>query len=122
MDFLGNDLRQAARGLAKRPGFSLAAILTLGLGIGANATVFSLVNALLLRPLPLGEHGERVITLHSTHAAQAENWQHSPLSYDDLQDVRAASSSIADVAGYMDHGFTIQAGGEAERLPGGSVT
>jgi hypothetical protein len=53
------DLRLAARRLARRPGFALAALATLGLGIGATSMVFTIVNALLLRPLPLGEHGER---------------------------------------------------------------
>jgi putative ABC transport system permease protein len=121
-DSLRSDVVHAVRSLARRPGFTAAALLTLALGIGANSTVFTLVNALLIRPLPLGAHGDRVVTLHSTHAAQAEDWEDSTLSYDDLQDVRAASRSLEDVGGYLDRSFTVLAGGEAERLRGGSVT
>jgi len=121
LDWVRSDARHALRGLARRPGFTAAALLTLGLGIGANSTVFSLVNAVLLRPLPLGEHGERVVTLHSTHKTQPEDWEDSTLSYDDLEDVRVASKSLEDVAGYVDRSFTMLAGGEAERLRGGSV-
>ena len=93
LDSLWSDLRHSVRGLQKRPGFTIAALLTLGLGIGANSAVFSFVNAILLRPLPLGEHGTRVVTLHSTHPSQPEDWEDSTLSYDDLEDVRAASKS-----------------------------
>jgi putative ABC transport system permease protein len=122
LDWFRSDLRHALRSLARRPGFTAAALLTLGLGIGANSTVFSMVNAILIRPLPLGEHGDRVVTLHSTHRTQPEDWDHSPLSNDDLEDLRATSSSLEDVAAHVDRSFTVLAGGEAERLRGGSVT
>ena len=69
------DLSHAIRSLRKRPGFLLAALVTLAVGIGANVTVFSLVDALLLRPLPFGERSDRVVTLHSTHRLQAEDWE-----------------------------------------------
>lgn len=121
---LTSDLRLAVRGLLKRPGFAVAALLTLGLGIGANATVFSMVNALLLRPLPLGDHGDRVVALHSTHATQPEDWDwdDSNLSPADLQDLRASARSLEDVAGYVGLGFTLMAGGEAVRISGGSIS
>jgi putative ABC transport system permease protein len=122
IDSLVGDMRQAARSLSRRPGFALAALATLGLGIGANATVFGIVNALLLRPMPLGEHGARVVTLHSTHKTQPEDWEDSNLSYADLRDIRERAGGLQDVAGYIGRGFTLQAGGESERLRGGSVT
>jgi predicted permease len=119
---LAGDMRQAVRGLVRRPGYALVALATLALGIAANSAVFTLVNALLLRPLPLGEHGERVVTLYATHPTQPEDWEDSPLSYDDLADVADASRTLESAGGYLGRSFTVLAGGEAERLRGGSVT
>ena len=50
-------------------------------GIGATTAVFSIVNALLLRPPPFGEKSERIVTLHSTHPTQARDWDDSPVSF-----------------------------------------
>jgi putative ABC transport system permease protein len=119
---LSHDLRLAFRGLLKRPGFTCAALLTLAVGIGANATVFSIANAMLIRPLPFGEKSDRVVTLHSTHPTQAQDWNDSRLSYPDLQDLRAGSRTLEDAAGYVGRNFTFTEGGEAERVQGGSVT
>ncbi len=63
MDILLRDLRHGFRLLLKHPSFTLAAVLSLGLGIGANAAIFSVVNAVLLRPLPFA-HSERLVTVH----------------------------------------------------------
>lgn len=123
---LPQDLRFALRSLAKRPGFTAAALFTLGVGIGANTAMFSLVNALLLRPLPFGTRSARVVTLHSTHPTQAQDWQDSRISYPDFEDVRAANRSFEGVAGYVSRTFTLAGsdGTEAEavRIQGGSVT
>src|SRR5438477_8737823 len=59
------DLRFALRGLSKAPGFALAAIATLGLGIGANTAIFSVVSGVLLRPLPF-VHPENLVQLYET--------------------------------------------------------
>ncbi|MET0168523.1 MAG: ABC transporter permease, partial [Vicinamibacterales bacterium] len=116
------DLSQAIRGLRRRPGFLVGALVTLALGIGANVTVFSLVNALLLRPLPFGDRSDRVVTLHSTHRLQPEDWGDSDLSYPDFVDVRRESQSFEDVAGFLGRNFTVTSASDAERLLGVSVT
>jgi putative ABC transport system permease protein len=116
------DLSQAIRGLRRRPGFVVAALVTLALGIGANVTVFSLVNALLLRPLPFGGRSDRVVTLHSTHRLQPEDWGDSDLSYWDFVDVKLQSQSFDNVAGFVGRNFTVTSESDAERLLGLSVT
>jgi predicted permease len=116
------DVRIAFRSLAKAPGFTAAALLTLGLGIGANTVVFSLVNALLLRPLPFGEATDRIVSLHSVHPTQfPEGWDDAEVSYADLNDVARESVLLEDVAGYLGRGFTLQED-EAIRIRGGSAT
>jgi putative ABC transport system permease protein len=124
------DFRLAVRALLKSRGFTTAALLTLGLGIGANTVVFSVVNALLLRPLPLGTEPSRVVTLHSTHPSQhPQGWDDARLSYSDLEDVRRESTLLEDVGGYVGRSFTLSGdpsggsnGEDAIRVEGGSVT
>jgi predicted permease len=117
------DLSHALRSLRKRPGFAVAALVILTIGIGANVTVFTIVNAMLFRPLPFGERSDRVVTVHSTHRLQAEDWGwgDSELSYPDLIDLRAAQSFEA-LAGYLPRNFTLTDEANAERVQGGSVT
>src|SRR3954471_18135422 len=85
------DLRHAARSLRQHPAFSLTVVLTLAIGIGANATIFSLVDALLLRPLPVG-HAEELITVGDP-AAVNSRWTGSPttdfVSYPLFVDLRS---------------------------------
>ena len=116
------DLSQALRGLRKRPGFTFAALVTLALGIGANVTVFSLVDALLLRPLPFGDHTDRVVTLHLTQAQQPDDWEDAGLSYPDLVDVQRESTAFDGVAGFLFRNFTVTTDADAERLQGQSIT
>jgi hypothetical protein len=99
-----SDLRDAARALRNRPGFSTAVILTLALAIGANAAIFSAVDALLLRPLPFAEP-DRLVRIQSTRGGQPGS-----LSYREVQDLRELRDVFVDVAAYTDQGQTTPAG------------
>jgi predicted permease len=115
-----DDLRLAFRGLRRQPGFLIVALLTLGLAIGANVAVFTLVNATLLRPMPFGERSDRIVSVHESHGTQAEDWEDARLSYRDLLDLRA-SGVLEQAEGFVSRNFTL-GDGEAERVIGGSVT
>ena len=117
------DVSQAIRGLRSRPGFLVAALTIVAVGIGANVTVFSIVNAMHLRPLPFGERSARIVTLHSTHRLQPEDWGwgDSELSYLDLMDLRGARA-FQGLAGYLPRNFTLSGEETAERVQGGSIT
>ena len=90
------DLRYAFRTLIKQPGFTLIAIVTLALGIGANTAIFSVVNAVLLRPLPFRESDRLVMLWHQ--GAAAAGGDRTPLAVADLLDLRAQSHSFEGIA------------------------
>ncbi len=89
------DLRYAFRMLLKAPGFSIIAILTLALGIGANSAIFSLVDAVLMRPLPFRSPNELVMVWNKT---PVHGEQPVPLSYPDAADLRALNKSFTHLA------------------------
>lgn len=95
MDRLIADFRYALRALRKSPGFTAAAVLTLGLGIGANVAIFTLVDSILLRPLPYAAPDQLVRLLRT-----AQNAPYRMFSYPDLQDVRDEATRLSEVAGY----------------------
>jgi predicted permease len=118
------DLLHAWRGLKQKPGFLVAALLTLAIGIGANITIFSLVNGLSLRPMPFGERTDRLVTIHPTHRFQEDEpgWGDAEISYRDLLDFRTATS-VQGISGYMFRNFVLSGDVTgAERVQGGSVT
>src|SRR5438093_4928274 len=80
LDDLGNDLRYAVRQVKRSPGFAVLAILCLGLGIGANTSMFSALNSVLLRPLPVADPGRLAMLSRGTSAY---------FSYPDFQDLQA---------------------------------
>ncbi|HEY6269073.1 MAG TPA: hypothetical protein VIX11_12300 [Candidatus Acidoferrum sp.] len=83
----GQDLRYAARGLRKNPGFLTIVVLSLALGIGANSTIFSVVNALLYRPLPY-EHADRLVVIWEMQLSHPDSWQPPPQLPDGLSDLQ----------------------------------
>jgi predicted permease len=93
MGALLKDLRFAVRSLRKRPGLTLIAIVSLGLGIGANTTVFTWLNAFVLRPLPAVPGFDRIVAIN-THGPGDGRWS---VSYPNLRDWRAQSRSL-DIA------------------------
>src|SRR5919206_1499346 len=111
------DLRQALRGMQKQPGFTLIAAITLALGIGANTTIFSVINALILNP-PQFTEAERVVALWRT---EKDKRNKGPASYLDLQEWNAQNHSFEAISGYKSNPFTV-INEQAERVQGMRVT
>ncbi|MGB6483132.1 MAG: ABC transporter permease [Candidatus Acidiferrales bacterium] len=121
MEKLLQDLRYGARMLRKSPGFTAIAVLTLALGIGANTAIFSVVNAVLLKPLPYPD-ANRVTMMYLQEPSL-------PLGRGDMGDadflaLEQQQHSFESVAAYKpsDNGFTLIGNGEPEEIPGGQVT
>ena len=97
LDELGRDFRHALRSLHKAPGFTIISVLTIAIGIGVNTALFSLVNSLLLRPLPV-EHPSQIVVV----ASRGRNWSEPhDVSYLDFLDFRNQASDIADLFAYQ---------------------
>src|SRR5687767_2443480 len=104
MNALMLDIRYAVRMLVKRPGFTLAAVLTLGLGIGANTAIFSVVNAVLLRPLPFDDP-ERLAMVWTKN--QPRGVERDDVSLDDYLDWRNSNQVFEQIAAFGPWGFNI---------------
>jgi predicted permease len=112
------DLRHTSRRLFKAPGFVLAVIVSIGLGIAANSTVFSMVSKFVLRPAPVGDPGT-LISLHTTHQGECCNHFSWPL----YADVRDQAKSFSGVAAYYELlPASISGSGEPERVWGQAAT
>lgn len=111
------DLRFAIRTLSKRPGFSLIAVVTLALGIGANTAIFSLVNTVLFRPFPIAEP-DRLISINNLQ----EGRLFPTFSYPDYRDFRDRGKYVAELLGYRFAPLSISHDGINERLWGYLVT
>jgi putative ABC transport system permease protein len=109
----------ALRMMRKSPGFTLAAILTLGLGIGANSAIFSVVNAVLLKPLPY-EHGDRLVTLQQQ--APRAGMLNQPFSVAEISDYREQSRSLDGLVEYHNMNFILLGRSEPERVETGVVS
>ena len=119
------DLLHAWRGLKQKPGFLLATLLTIAIGIGANVTIFSLVNGISLRPMPFGDLTDRLVTIHPTNALVQQDgpsWGEAQISFPDLIDFRSAQS-LEGISGYIFRNFVLSGDAASpERVQGGSVT
>ncbi|MCP5113632.1 MAG: FtsX-like permease family protein, partial [bacterium] len=104
--------------LARNSGFTLAAVLSLALGIGANTTIFSVANGLLLRPLPVSEP-DRLVKIWTSfeHGSRA-----TVSSYPDYADLRDGPSGFSDVAAYFYFPVSVSAAGQPEVVAGGLVS
>ena len=105
------DLRFAARYLLKRPAFTLIAVAALALGLGANTAIFSVVNAVLIRPLPFPASDELVVLWSHNPAETPEREQ---LSADDFLDWRARSTTLSGMAAWLYWGLSMTGTGEPE--------
>src|SRR5262249_5392373 len=110
MSFL-SDIRFALRTLYKQPAFTLVSLVTLALGIGANTAIFSIVDAVLLRPLPYHEP-DRVVMMWSHWT----NWTKTWLSAPEVADYRAQATTLEHVAAFDTTSFNLTGSGEALRV------
>ena len=117
MDTLLQDLRYAARTLAKSPGFTFVAVLTLALGIGANTAIFSAINGVLLRPLPY-PGSDRLVQIMSTGFRGVR----FGVSFPDLHDLRALSQDFTGVAAVRTQRHNLTGAGDPREVQAGAVT
>jgi putative ABC transport system permease protein len=120
MHTLLQDTRYGARMLLKRPGFTIVAVITLALGIGANTAIFSVVNAVLLRPLPFAESSQLVMVWNK--GAEAAGGDRTPLSVADVLDWREQTHAFENVAAFQHRFFNYTGGDVPERIRGAAVT
>jgi putative ABC transport system permease protein len=113
------DIRFAMRDIRKTPGFALAFVLTLGLGIGANTAIFSIINGVLLRPLPYPE-ADRI--MHLRQPAVRSGVENTNFSFAEVADYRSQSKTIDEFVEFGDWTFNVLGRGDPHRAVGGLVT
>ena len=117
MESLLQDIRYGIRMLRKSPGFTAVAIITLALGIGANTAIFSVVNGVLLNPLPYPNPNE-LVALYS----RMRSFTNASISYPNFLDWQRDNRSFSAIASYRSEDFNLSGTGEPERLKAGMVT
>ena len=117
MNTLWRDVRYAFRMLRRNPGFTVIAVLTLALGIGANTALFSVVNAVLLNPLPFPEP-DRLVALYEKSA----NFNRSSISYPNFLDWQKDNRSLEAMAAFRPEDLSLTGAGEAERVRGQMIS
>jgi putative ABC transport system permease protein len=117
-DNLLQDIRFALRTLRKNPGFTTIAVLTLTLGIGANTAIFSVVNAVILHPLPF-KNASRLVDIAGR--STTFDFQHMYMSLPDINDARAASKTLTDISIYSFSAKEVIVDGKPDRLDGATI-
>src|ERR1700758_452936 len=118
MTGLLQDLRYALRTIRNSPGFAAVAVLTIGIGIGANTTIFSWIRSLLLNPLPGAEQPERVVAIENT----APDGEPITTSYLDFRDFRDNLRTVNFVSAYRAYVFSVGDAPNTERVWGEVVS
>jgi putative ABC transport system permease protein len=113
------DAKFALRMMRKNPGFTLAAVMTLGLGIGANSAIFSVVNAVLLKPLPYA-HGDRLVLVQQQ--APKMGLLDQPFSVQEVNDYRTQNHTLDALVEYHNMNFILLGRSEPERVETGVVS
>ena len=119
LETLIRDLRYGLRSLLRSPGYALMVVLTLGLGIGANTAIFSLVNGVLLRPLPYADGHELVLARQQAQRAGSAN---IPFSVKEIGDYREQLATLDGFVEYHGMSFTLLNRGEPDRVLTGVVS
>ena len=119
MERLAQDVRFAARSLLKSPGFAVATVVTLALGIGANTAIFSLINGVLLKPLPYRD-GERLVLL--TQSAPQADVENLAFSIQEVYDYRDLNQTLSGLVEHHSMQFTLLGRSEPERVSTGVVS
>jgi putative ABC transport system permease protein len=112
------DLRFAFRSLVRHPGVTLLSAALLAIGIGANVTVFSIADVIMLRPLPFA-HADQLVEVHGSYVPRG--WRVTDQSLPDILDIRQASHTL-EVAGWYDASFNMAIDGDPERVQGRRVS
>jgi predicted permease len=118
LEDLWQDFRYALRTLKQRPGFAAVTLLTLGLGIGATTVMFTVINGVVLKPLPYPEP-DRLVTVHGQTEKYGEQWG---FSYPEFLDCQRQSRALGPIAAWTYSGATLSEPGEAEYVDGRQIS
>ena len=121
MDTLWQDIRQAARLLSRKPGFTAVVVLALALGIGPNTAIFSAIHALLLTPPPY-QDPDSIVMISQNRDATGAMQRMSSVSTDDFQTWRRSTKTLEQMAVYIGDTLTLTGSGDPVRLTGSRVS